>query len=161
MDEDLIDNDAQQHQGATLFAGFRNDNPPLTRVFNVNLNLNSSSQIPGDLARVGSTSGSSSNAKSKGKAQDNYAFIEGGLMTSQAMQILNEGWLIHISPVFNSPLPDLEKEVFPGVFAKDILEGAVLGSIDSSLTSISLSAPPLLSLVTSVVQPLTVLSTRC
>lgn len=75
------------------------------------------------------------NSKGKGKTSTEYAFMHNGLLTQQALRILDEGRLIPISKVFYSPVVNLDNEVFPGIFARDVLDCDVKGSLGELLSA--------------------------
>lgn len=70
MEKDLVDDDIQQHNKGTIFAGYHNGIPPPPRSFNVNLSLSVNSNVlrSSELVNAGSSTGSSSNSKGKEKA---------------------------------------------------------------------------------------------
>lgn len=74
--------------------------------------------------------------KGKGREHSKYAFTHNGLLTQQALQILEEDRLIPISKVFESSLVNLDKEIFLGIFARDIPDSAVRGTLHTLMESL-------------------------
>lgn len=50
--------------------------------------------------------------KGKEKSHSQYTIMKNGILGQQADKILEEGRLLHIHKVFNSPEVDIDKEVF-------------------------------------------------
>lgn len=78
------------------------------------------------------------NSKGKSKILTQYAFNEDGLLSKDAINIIDSGRLLSVSKCFGKVVIDLEEEIFDGIYAnaKDILDCAVRGSLDSLLGSI-------------------------
>ncbi|KAK1401873.1 hypothetical protein POM88_001478 [Heracleum sosnowskyi] len=74
--------------------------------------------------------GTSEASKGKEKILTNYAFNSDGLLSQEAIRILDSGELLGISKVFGKPVLDLEKEI-AGVQVKDILNAVVLGNVEA------------------------------
>lgn len=89
---------------------------------NVNLNYMGHSGIQGDQRPMIS--------KGMKKVLANYTFNNNGLLSHEAIKILDEGTLTSLSKVFKGPVIDLDAEIFHGVFAKDVLECAVTGKLN-------------------------------
>lgn len=64
------------------------------------------------------------------------SFNDKGLLTKEAIKILDEGILIPFSDAFKGPIIDLDMEVSHGIFAKDLLEGAVTGNLKQILEKV-------------------------
>lgn len=67
--------------------------------------------------------------KGKEKTSSRYAFMKDGLLSPLTLRILDEGRLISIPEVFNSAVVNLDKEVFKGFYARDILDSAMKGQL--------------------------------
>lgn len=94
----------------------------------INLNIAGSTTTPAE----------SHAGKSKGKEKvlSEYSFNDKGLLTKEAIKILDEGILISFSEAFKGPVIDLEAEIYHGIFAKDLLEGAVTGNLKQILEKV-------------------------
>lgn len=68
----------------------------------------------------------------------NYAFNNDGLLSIQAIKILDEGWQSSVSKVFKGLVIDPKKEFFAGIYTKDIL-GAIKGNLKALLEGVTLS----------------------
>lgn len=75
--------------------------------------------------------------KVKGKVLAHYAFNNDGLLCKEAIRILDEGSLGRISKVFSKSVIDLDEEISNGIYAKDVLEAAVNGSLNVLLGTIN------------------------
>lgn len=60
-----------------------------------------------------------------------YSFHVDGLLTQEAISILDSGELSAISKAFDPGRVNLEMEVFEGVYAKDILKSVVKGNLEA------------------------------
>lgn len=65
-----------------------------------------------------------SKSKGKEKMYANYAFYANGLLSPEAIKILDEGCLKPIAKAFRRTAIDME-EVFDGIFVKGILDSSV------------------------------------
>lgn len=65
--------------------------------------------------------------KGKGICLTGYAFMQGGLITHKAQRILNEGILIPFLKEFSNKVINMDKDIFKGVYARDLLDSAVRG----------------------------------
>lgn len=71
--------------------------------------------------------------KGKQKVLDDYAFNADGILSQDAVKLLDSGSLNHISKCFKKQVIDMEEQVFKGVYVKDILHNAVLGTLEDLL----------------------------
>lgn len=69
-------------------------------------------------------------SKGKEKVLVCYTFNNDGQLSQEAIEILDSGSLIPLSNVFKGPVINLKAEVFQGIYAKDVLESAVTGTLD-------------------------------
>lgn len=67
-----------------------------------------------------------------------YAFNNDGLLTPEAIRILDSGCLTSISALFGKTQIDMEEKVFDGVFAKDLLHSTVTRELDELLAKVKL-----------------------
>lgn len=63
-----------------------------------------------------------------------YNSNKDGVLSQEAIKIIDKGLSGKISKVFKSNVVDLEKEVFVEVFAKDVLDAAVSGKLKHLLS---------------------------
>ncbi|KAK1394993.1 hypothetical protein POM88_014049 [Heracleum sosnowskyi] len=54
-----------------------------------------------------------------------YAFKEDGLLSSEAIKLIDSGKLKTISKAFGKTVLDMDKEIFAGVFVNDVLDSAL------------------------------------
>ncbi|KAK1357377.1 hypothetical protein POM88_050633 [Heracleum sosnowskyi] len=80
---------------------------------------------------------SPSMSKGKEKVLSGYAFNNDGLLSTEAMKIIDEGRLLPISKSFGKVILDLEEEIFDGVYAKDILDSAIKGTLESLMEKVA------------------------
>lgn len=90
--------------------------------------------LPSSLSRSNilmtqSTSHGAAMNKEKFKVSSNNVFIHNGLLSQQAQQTQDKGKIIPVLLVFNSPTINLDKEVFLGIYAKDVLDSVVTGHL--------------------------------
>lgn len=78
--------------------------------------------------------------KGKSKVLAHYSFNNDGMLSQEAIKILDEGYLGSISKLFLQKVIDLDSEIFDGIFAKDILEAAVNGKLADLLSTAKLFA---------------------
>lgn len=88
---------------------------------------------PSPLSRDGSSTHS---IKGKGKVLAHYSFNNDGLLSQEAIKILDEGCLSSVSKIFLKKVIDLDAEIFKGIYAKDVLEAAVKGQLYDLMASI-------------------------
>lgn len=69
--------------------------------------------------------------KGKEKIYADKAFNDNGLLNVKVVTALENGWLTEVSPVFSRVVLNLEQELWPGLFVKDVLEGVAGGSLNS------------------------------
>ncbi|KAL1818930.1 hypothetical protein ACET3Z_013799 [Daucus carota] len=69
--------------------------------------------------------------KVKEKIYADKAFNDNGLLNVKVVTALENGWLTEVSPVFSRVVLNLEQELWPGLFVKDVLEGAAGCSLNS------------------------------
>lgn len=93
--------------------------------FQININLNVIIHASQEGPSIPTPNEQVSQAKGKRKILASYIFNNDGLMSMEAINIIDAESLIPLAKCFQDPILDLEKEIFPGIFAKDILETAV------------------------------------
>lgn len=74
--------------------------------------------------------------KGKEKVLENYAFNKDGLLSKEAIHI-DSGRLTAVSKSFGKSEINLEAEIFEGIFAKDVLNCAVRGTLDTLLSNVN------------------------
>lgn len=66
----------------------------------------------------------------------NYSFDRNGIMSPEATRILDSGFLVSMSKCLGKKVVDLDEEIFKGVYAKDILESSVVGSLSQLMDKV-------------------------
>ena len=67
--------------------------------------------------------------KDKEKVMEHYSFNDKGIFTEKAVKAMTSGSLSRFSPVFNGEMVDLNVVVGRGIYARDILHHAVIGTM--------------------------------
>lgn len=75
--------------------------------------------------------------KGKEKLMEGYAFNVDGVLSAEAVCILDEGKLAVYSEVFKKKPVDLDEVVGDGVYVKDVMHHAILGSVASVLPKLN------------------------
>lgn len=75
--------------------------------------------------------------KGKGKVLNTYSFNRDGLLSQEAIETLDSGFLVKWFPCFDNDPIDLDEQICEGVYAKDVLESVVTNSLDSLLIYIN------------------------
>ncbi|KAK1359575.1 hypothetical protein POM88_044049 [Heracleum sosnowskyi] len=73
--------------------------------------------------------------KGKGKLLKSYVFNEEGLLSPDAIKIIDNGALTPISKEFGKTIINLDKELYEGIYARDVLESGLLGNLDYMLAA--------------------------
>ncbi|WOG81868.1 hypothetical protein DCAR_0101023 [Daucus carota subsp. sativus] len=67
--------------------------------------------------------------KGKAKVMEHYSFNDKGLFTEKAVKAMTDGSLCRYSPVFNGEVVNLDAVVGNGIYARDILHHAIIGTM--------------------------------
>ncbi|KAK1376106.1 hypothetical protein POM88_032299 [Heracleum sosnowskyi] len=79
--------------------------------------------------------------KGKEKVLSGYAFNEDGLLSSEVIKIIDSGKLKSVSKAFGKTVLDMDREIFEGVFVKDVLDSAIKGTLDDLLSQVQPKKP--------------------
>ena len=79
--------------------------------------------------------------KGKDKVYEHFSFNDKGLISSRAMHALESNQLTAHSPEFSKKVIDLDALVGTGIYARDVLHHAVIGSLQTIIPKLYVSNP--------------------